>query len=144
MQDDNSCEDKKLVVRKQNFLNGGDRSLIDYNYAHSIPNPLAKVVKPMYVKGFNAWIGIDALLLPKEVITVGFNNTKYRLTTRSKKLMKTLGYDYNVVRVDGQPITFADINNIQVGQRVKLSSRRSKDQIFGQLYRTLNIDTNGL
>jgi hypothetical protein len=128
--------DKEKLIIKTNYLNGGDLSIIDYGYAHSIPEVWTKVVRPIRVKNMTAFIGLKRYILPREVIQVGFNGTKYRIIRESRKIQE--GYEYKIKRVDGSPITYADIANVQVGQNVKLASRRSKKNIFNQIYKALN------
>ncbi len=118
----------KIIIRTE-FLEGGDKSLIDYDILGSVKVIKTEVVKPLHKVKAKAYIGTKEPLLPKEVIQVGNLNLLYRVIELTKKL-PTGGNLHRVKRVDGYNITQTDIDAIKIKDTVRIKSRRTYNQLM--------------
>jgi hypothetical protein len=120
----------KIIVRTE-YLEGGDKSLIDYDITGSVKVVRTEVVEPMFKVKAKAFITTKEPLLPKEVIQVGNLNILYRVISLVKKTTSG-GNMHRVKRVDGYNITQTDIDAINVKDVVRIKSRKTYNQLMRQ------------
>ena len=125
---------------KTHSFPGVDKSIVDFEYAHSAPIITTKIVKPLYKKGLKSFIGIAVLVSKGEVIEAGDFKQKYRVVSNPKYLPKG-GCLVQVKRTDGFNITTVDMDSTHVGGKVRIVSRRSFRQKFDQAIEILHKNT---
>lgn len=124
MEDNN---DKKKIILKRDALPGVDMSISDFTQVHTVTVVWTSVTKKMYKKYKQTFIGIKEKLNEGEVIRVGSLGLLYRVI-KLTQYTDTEGFIHRVQRVDGASTTATDIDAIEVGDKVKITNRRSFQQ----------------
>lgn len=125
-------ESDKVVVKSPYYQGGVDKSIIDFDILGSVKVTNTKVVSPLYKEKGKAYIGIKDALLPNEKIKLGAAGILYFVKSLAKKVLSSGGYLYEIKRVDGANITQFDIDQIQIGSKVKITTRRTFNQMMYQ------------
>lgn len=120
-------DDKKKIILKRDALPGVDMSISDFTQVHTVTVVWTNVTKKMYKKYKQTFIGIKEKLNAGEVIRVGSLGLFYRVIKLTEYTEKE-GFIHRVQRVDGASTTATDINAIEVGDKVKVTNRRSFQQ----------------
>lgn len=121
---------EKIILQSPYYAGGVDKSIIDFDITSSVKVLVTTVVVPIYKEGSKAYIGTKDGFLPQEVIQVGNLGILYKTIGPIKKLLPEGGYLHRIKRADGYNITLMDINAVSVGDRVKIKSRKSFDQLM--------------
>lgn len=120
-------DDKKKIILKRDALPGVDMSISDFTQVHTVTVVWTNVTKKMYKKYKQTFIGIKEKLNAGEVIRVGSIGLLYRVIKLTEYTEKE-GFIHRVQRVDGASTTATDIDAIEVGDKVKITNRRSFQQ----------------
>ena len=120
-------DDKKKIILKRDSLPGVDMSISDFTQVHTVTVAWTSVTKKMYKKYKQTFIGIKEKLNEGEVIRVGSLGILYRVIKLTEYTDKE-GFIHRVQRVDGASTTATDIEAIKVGDKVKITNRRSFEQ----------------
>ena len=131
-------EDQDKIVIKRYELPGVDMSLTDFEMVSTVKVLASKVTKKMYKEGGKTFIGTKDQLDVADVIEVGNMKIKYRVV----KLHKVSDHDwfiYRVKRVDGANTTSLDIDNIEVGMKVRIVNRRTFEQMMNYPEELMNV-----
>lgn len=122
-------EDQDKTVIKRYELPGVDMSLSDFELLSTVKRKVTKVTKKMYKKSYLTYIGIKEQLSGGDVIQVGNMGIKYRVL-KLQKVTDREGYIYRVKRVDNASTTILDMDNIEVGMKVLVVSRKTFEQML--------------
>jgi hypothetical protein len=121
--------DKKKIILKRDALPGVDMSISDFTQVHTVTVVWTSVTKKMYKKFKQTFIGIKEKLNAGETIRVGNLGLMYRVI-KLTEYTENEGFIHRVQRVDGASITGTDIEAIEVGDKVKITNRRSFEQMI--------------
>jgi hypothetical protein len=122
-------KDKNKIILKRSALPGVDMSISDFTQIHTIKVVWSKVTKKMYKEYKQTFIGLKDKLDAGDVIRVGNLGLSYRVIKLSKFTEKE-GFIHRVQRLDGNSTTLTDINAIELGDKVSITSRRSFEQMI--------------
>lgn len=121
--------DNEKIILKTDALPGVDMSIIDLSAVHTVRINVTEVTNIMYKIGRQTFIGIKEPLDVQDIIQVGGLGLKYRVR-KLEKMTDRNGYIYKVKRLDGASTTQLDIDAIHLGQKVRVVSRRTFEQMF--------------
>ena len=124
MEDNNN---KNKIILKKDSLPGVDMSISDFTQVHTITVVWSKVTKKMYKKSGQTFIGLKDKLNAGEVIKVGCNGLFYRIIKLTEYTDRE-GFMHRLQRIDGNLTTSTDMDAIDVGDKVKITNRRSFEQ----------------
>lgn len=121
-----NAQDKgKALLSSKSSLPGVIMSRADLGALSTVPPSLTTVTKLMWKDGRNTYLGVKEYALNSgEVIKVGRLGRLYRII----KFVKKEGTGENIIlvkRVNGYHITHIDINNIFIGDKVRILNRKS-------------------
>jgi hypothetical protein len=122
-------KDKNKIILKRSALPGVDMSISDFTQVHTVKVVWSKVTKKMYKEYKQTFIGLKDKLDAGDVIRVGNLGLSYRVIKLSKVTEKE-GFIHRVQRLDGNSTTLTDIDAIEVGDKVKITNRRSFEQMI--------------
>jgi hypothetical protein len=133
-----ASEDQDKIVIKRYEFPGVDMSVNDFEMLSSVKIGVTKVTKKMYKKWKQTFIGTKDQLDDGDVIQVGNLDLKYRVL-KHHKITDREGYIYRVRRVDNANTTGLDINNIEVGMKVKIVNRKTFEQLMNYPDELMNV-----
>lgn len=117
------------IILKSEHLPGVDLSVLDLRLVSSVKVGITKVTKPIYKVGKLTYIGVKEKLDNGDVIQVGNRALLYKVR-RHKKADDKYWNIYEIKRIDGSFTTSLDMEATKVGQKVRIVSRQSFEQIF--------------
>lgn len=124
-------EKDKIVFYTRGFVNNLNSVIIDGFY--SDPILFSKTRDGLIYDKKRGWvISVLGGISGGETIRVGKLGIDYR-TYKLPKFDKHGNLTYKVVRVDGQPITTADVTNAQEGATIAFISRNNRKRIIDEL-----------
>lgn len=94
----------------------------------------------MYKKNGKTFVGIRDGLMAGEVISIKPLGLKYKIIGQMIKKIPQGGGLYRVKRVDGANTTNTDLQNALVGNKVRITNRRSFQQMFAQVPYNENLE----
>lgn len=118
----------KIKLRKD-VIEGVQKSFNNLEQMSTVKLLWTKVKTSIYKKSFITLIGTKDALDVGDVIQTGDYSIKYKVVSE-RGLSDRGGYLYRIKRVDGYNTTSQDIDGSKVGQKVRITSRRSFEQIF--------------
>ena len=105
----------------------------------TVPVGWTVVTKAIYREQWGFFIGIKERLNVLDVLEIGSHKEHYKVV----KFAKVTDYDgniYKIVRTDGNKITSVDLELIKLGDKVRVSTRRSFQHKFPtQIFKISNL-----
>lgn len=118
----------KIKLRREN-IEGVQKSFNNLEQLSTVKLLWTKVKTSIYKKGIITFIGTKDPLDVGDVIQTGNFSIKYKVVSE-RGLSPKGGHLYRIKRVDGYNTTSHDIDGSKIGQKVRITSRRSFEQIF--------------
>lgn len=113
----------------QTRFNGLDMSTHDLSLMSSVRVAWTVVTDKMFKKGSRTFIGLKETLNPGEVIQTGNLKVKYKIVNM-ESISKSGWFLYCIKRVDGNYIASIDIDNSNVKDKVRITNRRTFNQLM--------------
>lgn len=118
----------KVKLRRET-IEGVQKSFNNLEQLSTVKLLWTKVKTSIYKKKGITYIGTKDALDVGDIIQTGNYSIRYKVI-KEVRLEDRGGYIYRIIRVDGYNTTSQDIDGSKVGQKVRVTSRRSFDQIF--------------
>jgi hypothetical protein len=122
-------EDQDKIILKRYELPGVDMSVTDFEMLSTVKVSVTHVTKKMYKSSGQTFIGIKEQLDKGDVIQAGNMEIKYKVI-KLVKVTDREGRIYRVKRIDGGHTTQLDLDNIAVGQKVRVVNRKTFEQLM--------------
>lgn len=133
-----SFEDQDRIVIKRYELPGVDMSLNDFEIVGTVKIGWTKVTKKMWKKNGKTFIGTKDQLDDGDVIQVGNMEIKYRVV-KLETISDREWFIYRIIRVDGSNIVGIDLDNVEVGMKVKIVNRKTFEQLMNYPDELMNV-----
>lgn len=118
----------KVKLRREN-IEGVQKSFNNLEQLSTVKMLWTKVKTSIYKKKGITFIGTKDPLDVGDVIQTGNYSIKYKVVSE-RRLSDRGGYIYRIKRADGYNTTSQDIDGSKVGQKVRITNRRTFQQIF--------------